>query len=490
MGLLEPIVFTLGVIMGTGSTITIKVIYGLEAIGLSGHLQKFEKPLTTTWIMFLAMMLALPAFWIKRYYQLYRRNNAINKLYNNNHNNNTVYTSLKSNGINFSSIDELYPVEEDVAWKTYFLLVIPSAFDLLGTALSSIGLLFTTVSVYQLLRCSVIIVTALLKTTVLGHKLTRYMWVGIMVNTVAMIMVAMTSWIDPSTASGEAATGTVESESRDPLVGIIFILLSCIVQGSQYVFEEKVMAVDNAPPLVVVGMEGVWGSILVPLVVFPWAYILPGNDVDGCFENVLDAWYMTVNSTNIQIVLVLFTVTVFLYNIFCIYVTFLLDSVWHSILDNFRPVSVWATDLLLFYVFTNGRFGEEWSQGSYLQLIGLILLFVGTAVYNKTIQLPGFDYSDIDDSNDYIDVEVNGTPGNLQTTPYLARSPLLNFRSVTPKPANGSAVATRQFGQPSNWPSYGSTLQSPQMNGISIGQPSSYQNSYQPASHSYGGSRR
>ena len=79
MGLLEPIVFLMGVIMGTGSTITIKVIYGLEAVGLSGHRQRFEKPLTTTWIMFLAMMLALPAFWIKRYYQQYRRNNALNK---------------------------------------------------------------------------------------------------------------------------------------------------------------------------------------------------------------------------------------------------------------------------------------------------------------------------------------------------------------------------------------------------------------------------
>jgi hypothetical protein len=86
--------------------------------------------------------------------------------------------------------------------------------------------------------------------------------------------------------------------------------------------------------------------------------------------------------------LMLFTGIVFFYNVFCIYVTFLLDSIWHAILDNFRPVclssqlqllflfiivlltsvrlhccaqvSVWTIDLLLFYIFTDGAFGEAW----------------------------------------------------------------------------------------------------------------------------------
>ena len=42
-------------------------------------------------------------------------------------------------------------------------LFIPSIFDLIGTNLAQIGLLYTTVSYYQLLRCTVIVVTALLK---------------------------------------------------------------------------------------------------------------------------------------------------------------------------------------------------------------------------------------------------------------------------------------------------------------------------------------
>lgn len=43
------------------------------------------------------------------------------------------------------------------------------------------------------------------------------------------------------------------------------------------VFEEKVMAVDNAPPLVVIGMEGLWGTFLTLILVYPAAYMIPGN---------------------------------------------------------------------------------------------------------------------------------------------------------------------------------------------------------------------
>jgi hypothetical protein len=66
------------------------------------------------------------------------------------------------------------------------------------------------------------------------------------------------------------------------------------------VFEEKLMNEDNAAPLLVVGMEGVWGSLLMPLVVFPWAEILPGSDAGGCMENMYDSWVMIINSQTVS----------------------------------------------------------------------------------------------------------------------------------------------------------------------------------------------
>ena len=123
---------------------------------------------------------------------------------------------------------------------------------------------------------------------------------------------------------------------------------------------------------------------------------------------------MVKNNPTIAWVLVSFIFTIFFYNVFAVYVTHLLSSVWHAILgdlfllknrplckscmpvlhvpDNFRPVSVWGTDLLLFYVFTRHVFGEPWVNSSYIQAAGMVVLFVGTAVYNGSIKLPGMMY--------------------------------------------------------------------------------------------------
>jgi fucose 4-O-acetylase-like acetyltransferase len=69
------------------------------------------------------------------------------------------------------------------------------------------------------------------------------------------------------------------------------------------------------------------------------------------------------------------------YNLFAVLVTFSLNSMWHSILDNFRPMTVWLTDLML-YAATHGSFGESWTRYSWIELAGLSVLLYGTAIYN------------------------------------------------------------------------------------------------------------
>jgi hypothetical protein len=124
-------------------------------------------------------------------------------------------------------------------------------------------------------------------------------------------------------------------------------------------------------------------------------------------------------------------VTVFLYNIFCIYVTYLLSSIWHAILENFRPVSVWGTDLILYYLITDGLFGEAWTKYSWIQFIGMILLFVGTAVYNGSIEVPGFEYEGLVEED--LDGEVGGhhqpsirVSELSMASPNITRSPIIS----------------------------------------------------------------
>lgn len=40
-----------------------QILYGIDSVGLDGELKKFEKPIFQTWLMFLAMVFALPIHW-------------------------------------------------------------------------------------------------------------------------------------------------------------------------------------------------------------------------------------------------------------------------------------------------------------------------------------------------------------------------------------------------------------------------------------------
>lgn len=83
---------------------------------------------------------------------------------------------------------------------------------------------------------------------------------------------------------------------------------------------------------------------------------------------------------------------VFLFNIFAIYVTYLLSSVWHAILENFRPAAIWLIDLALFYAITDGRFGESWTRWSWIELAGMATMIAGTAIYNGSVRGGGVDF--------------------------------------------------------------------------------------------------
>lgn len=206
-----------------------------------------------------------------------------------------------------------------------------------------------------------------------------YMWVGVLVNTLAVVLVGLSSLISSPTNS--SASG-----DTSPIVGITFIVCSCFVQALQYVFEEKLMTgLDAVPPLFIVGMEGMWGFLLTTLVVYPL------SSISSQPEYLSDAITMLVSSGLIQSLVVFYMVSILVYNILAVYITYILSSVWHAILDNFRPTGVWGAGLFLFTI-THGSFGESWGASSWLQLLGSCFLLVGTLIYNGTLRLPGFEY--------------------------------------------------------------------------------------------------
>ena len=371
-------IFSLGVVTGTVMTIVVKVLYETESVGIDGVARVFEKPLFTTLTMTLAMACALPLHWLQQR--------------------------------NLPERERCPPFPR----KLYLLMMIPAAFDTIGTVLAKIGLMYVTVSIFQLVRASLLIFVAVAK-YFLGDVITKYMWVGIGINTVAMLLVGSTALLMPADAANK--TG------RQPYVGVLWILGSCALQGLQYVFEEKVMRIEGPPPLMVVGLEGCWGTLLMmPIMVA--AYFLPGSDPrsgypTGCVENVFDSVVMLQNSPLCCWMLAAFFFSVGGYNIFCVFVTHVLNSIWHSILDNFRPISVWGCDLLLFYCLSHRDYGEPWFSFSYLEVIGLMLMLLGTSVYSGKLRVPSWERR-----GDYDSLDADGE--DEVAAPIGSRSPFLH----------------------------------------------------------------
>jgi len=271
-------------------------------------------------------------------------------------------------------------------WKSFVVLAFPAVADLGATALCTAALMYVTVSVFQLVRCTIIVFVAGLKIIFLGFRPTPYMKCGIMLNSTAILLVSASCFAE-------------EHESSTALIGVSFLILGCLVTSTQYVLEETVMTKRDTPPMLVIGFEGAWGTIIMLTVIFPLAYLLPGSD-NGSVEDFHDSLIMISNSSALQYMCVFYILCITCFNIASIFVTYLLDSVWRSILANFRPVSVWSMDLALYYIFTTGTLGEPWSGWSWLQLAGMLLLFFGTAVYNGNVRFSCYDYCALDTRNE------------------------------------------------------------------------------------------
>jgi len=310
--------------------------------------------------------------------------------------------------------------EPQVTSQTYLLLAVPSVFDLIATCLMVFGLLHINASVWMLLRGGGIVFVALMKNYILKDKLTSSMWAGVSLIGVAVLLVGMSSGVGAK-ADPDDETGADSSDAvYEALFGVGMTLAGTFVQSVQYTYEEKVMSGDiSAPPWLLIGMEGLTGTLLSTFVLYPVCWAIPGND-HGSFEDPFNTYTKLANSPSALALAITFCVLVFVLNSFSVLVTYMMSSVWHAILDNFRPITIWVVELMLFYVFSGGEYGEAWTDGSWLQLGGMAILLFGTAVYNGSVKLPGLQADDL-----------VGTASKM-STPALSRSPLITLNRASP----------------------------------------------------------
>ena len=294
------------------------------------------------------------------------------------------------------------------------ILLLPTFFDLLGTSLGGIGLVYCAPSIWQMLRGSIIIFTGLLSWLFLKRKLQPYRWFAIFFTFVGLVSVGCSSYLtalssshtsgsssssssdaeSSSSSASAASSAAVNARERSPIyavLGIACILLGQFVAACQMVVEEKLLKKHNLAAMHIVGMEGSFGIAAMLLIVLPVLFFIPGNQKSPLgykvYENSIDAVLQMYYNWRIAVYGVLYCLSIAFYNFFGLSVTKYLTCVHRTLIDACRTIFVWAFELILGL--------EHWTVWSYLELGGFFFLIVGTLLYNSIIKLPCFSYEEI-----------------------------------------------------------------------------------------------
>ncbi|KAJ3431463.1 hypothetical protein M0812_03145 [Anaeramoeba flamelloides] len=281
--------------------------------------------------------------------------------------------------------------------KIYYISIVPSMFDLIATSLMNIGLLWIPASIWQMLRGSMVVFSAIFSVFFLKRKLYGFHWVGVCVVVCALVLVGV--------ACIKSDTGSFDVTHE--LIGIFLVVGAQVIQASQIIVEDHLLHNVKVNPLLIVGLEGLWGTIVTIGVFLPIVGNTPKSWGEGFHEDTIDSLYMMKYSGQIVGLTIAYIFAILGYNMFGMFVTNIFTAVHRTILEAVRTFCIWVVDIIIYYGISKS-FGEDWNKWSFLELGGFVVLMCGMFIYNGIWKIPGFTYP-----------SANKTEDNDETKPML-----------------------------------------------------------------------
>ena len=326
-----------------------------------------------------------------------------------------------------------------ITLRSGLVCFLPACCDLGGTTLSGIGLLFTTASVWQMLRGSIILFTGVLSVVFLKRKLERFKWVGMAITIVGITIVGVSSVNAPLTpsisncccqhggrnyTSSGSTTQDFDACTQDPNrkmvsplddayaacagahedhsshmtgIGDLLIIVSQLMSGFQMVVEEKFLKGEGGhklPSEFVVGCEGFFGAVMMTVIFIPLLMHLP-RSWTGVYEDIPEGFQQLADHGALFGTVFLYWCSIAFYNFFGLSVAGKLSAVHRTLVDACRTVVVWVVSVSLYYGSSHGgepcttNYGESWhGVWSAAQLVGFLIMMLGTFTYYQVLRLP------------------------------------------------------------------------------------------------------
>jgi drug/metabolite transporter (DMT)-like permease len=246
------------------------------------------------------------------------------------------------------------------------LLFLPPALcDMTGTSLMYVALNMTSASSFQMLRGAVIIFTGLFSMAFLGRRLAPSQWLGILATIAGLVVVGLADLLNQHDN---------QHKLSEVITGDLLIIMAQIIVAIQMVLEEMFVYKHNVHPLRAVGIEGLFGFVILSLLLVPMYYIPAGSfsgNPRGTLEDALDAFCQVGQQPLITLALLGNISSIAFFNFAGISVTKEMSATTRMVLDSLRTVVIWALSLAL-----------GWEVFHPLQILGFLILLTGTALYN------------------------------------------------------------------------------------------------------------
>jgi drug/metabolite transporter (DMT)-like permease len=293
-----------------------------------------------------------------------------------------------------SAVVKIPAAQTLTGWRI-LLFWIPAALDLTGTTLMNVGLLYTPVSIYQMTRGSLVLFVGFLSVVFLRRRLWLYQWISLIVVMGGVALVGFSGSLIKDTVKdaivlllAKPANTNADLPPPEPIdtpeattvvVGVFFILFAQVFTATQFVVEEKIMGHYSVPPLLAVGLEGLFGTISI-LLFFPILSI-PSVSNRTPFFDIPRGWHQMVDTPSVLWAAVVIALSIALFNFFGLSVTRHVSATARSLVDTCRTLAIWIVSL-----------GLGWEKLlfpiSLLQVLGFGLLVYGTFLFNNLVAVP------------------------------------------------------------------------------------------------------
>lgn len=221
-------------------------------------------------------------------------------------------------------------------------------------------------SMLQMLKGMKVIFTTLLTLTVLRKSIRSYQYLGVSMVVFGVVIVGAVS---------EVGSGTGWGSPRTTMLSILAMVLSTFLGALGFVAEEKVMNQYATEPLLMTGMEGIFGTLFGILLVC-CVQVFHIADIKGAFSQL-------EHSHSLLSIFVIFAVIITFDQLSSLAVTRYTSALMRTLLEIVRTAGVWLVEIYF-----------SWDRFSLPEALGFVIVVLGVLVYSKHVVVPCLPYEE------------------------------------------------------------------------------------------------